>query len=182
MTWVKLDDAFPDHPKVDGLSDGAFRLHVAALCYSGRHLTDGALAADRVSRLVPRFRRSYVTELVEAGLWEAVDGGWSIHDFLAYNPSAEKVKADRAAAAERMKQARRRSPARSAERSGKGSATPSPTRPDRDRVGGDSLPRASSTTDDDGLADAVEAPADPAHVQRIIEETRALRRRQVCPT
>lgn len=36
MTCVKLDDAFADHPKVVGLTDRAFRVHVRALCYCGR--------------------------------------------------------------------------------------------------------------------------------------------------
>ena len=88
MPWVKLDDAFPEHQKVDGLSDGAFRLHVAALCHAGRNLTDGFIGSERVSRLVPRFRKQHVAELVASCLWHDTEGGWVIHDYLAYNPSA----------------------------------------------------------------------------------------------
>jgi hypothetical protein len=129
VTWVRLDDNFPDHPKVDGLSDPAFRLYVTALCHAGRLLTDGFVGSSRVSRLLPRFKRSYVDELVEAGLWDVVEGGWQIHDFLDRNPSAAKVKAEREAAAERMRVARQK---RSAERSPERSRgrSPSPTRPD----------------------------------------------------
>ena len=43
MTWVKVDDALPEHPKVARLSDAAFRVHISALCYSARNLTDGKL-------------------------------------------------------------------------------------------------------------------------------------------
>lgn len=139
MPWVKLDDSFPDNPKVDGLTSDAFRLYVSALCYAGRHLTDGFVEAARVPRLIPRFRRSHLNELVAAGLWLEVPGGWEIHDYLDYNPSAGKVKAERAAAAERMKKRRssERSPEHPRERSPvrSGGRSPSPTRPDRERVG-----------------------------------------------
>jgi hypothetical protein len=90
---VNLDDNFPDHPKVDGLSDGAFRLQVAGICYAHRHLTDGIIPADKVSRLVPRFKRGYVDELVRRMVWVELDGGsaYAIHDFLDWNDSREKV-------------------------------------------------------------------------------------------
>lgn len=95
MTWVRLDDAFADHPKVDGLSDGAFRLLVSGFCHSGRHLTDGFIAADRVARLVPRFRKAHVDELVNGGLWHEAEGGWVIHDWHDCNPSAAEVRTKR---------------------------------------------------------------------------------------
>ena len=41
MTWIKLDDGFPNNPKIVGLSDHSFRLYIAGLCYSGKYLTDG---------------------------------------------------------------------------------------------------------------------------------------------
>jgi hypothetical protein len=48
MTWVRLDDQFPDHPKVVNLSDRAFRLHVWGICYSARFLTDGLIQRDAI--------------------------------------------------------------------------------------------------------------------------------------
>lgn len=106
MTWVRLDDNFADHPKVDGLSDGAFRLHVAALCHSGRYLTDGAVTAATARRLTPYYKPKQPAELVGAGLWEETRDGWAIHDYLAYQQSAEKVRADREAASVRMRRHR----------------------------------------------------------------------------
>ncbi|MCU1483672.1 MAG: hypothetical protein JWN67_418 [Actinomycetia bacterium] len=103
MTWAKLDDGFVDHPKVDPLSDGAFRLHVAGIVMCSRLLTDGFVAHDRATRLVPRFKKSQLGELEAAGLWVRVEGGWLIHDYLDFNPGAEQVKADRAKAAERQR-------------------------------------------------------------------------------
>jgi hypothetical protein len=138
MPWVRLDDSFPDNPKVDGLSDGAFRLYVSALCYAGHYLTDGLIETSRASRLVPgKLRRSCIQELLDAGLWDAHPDGWMIHHFLEYNPPSHKVKADRQAAAERMRN-RRRSPERSGERTGErsrarsGARSATPSRPHSD--------------------------------------------------
>lgn len=96
MTWVKLDDAFPDNPKVVGLSSDAFRLYVEALCYCGRHLTDGQVPESAVKRM----GGDNASELVDAGLWTPSGKGWLVNDYLEFNPSREKVKADRAKRAE----------------------------------------------------------------------------------
>ncbi len=108
MAWVRIDDAFCDHPKVDSLTDAAFRLHVAALCYSARLLTDGFIATLRPPRLMVNYKPKLAAELEAAGLWRQSPGGWLIHDFLAYNTPAEKVKSDREAAASRMRGSRSR--------------------------------------------------------------------------
>jgi len=93
MTYATFDDNFADHPKVAGLSDPAFRLHVAGICYAARHLTDGVLPADEVPRLVRRFKRTAVTELVKAGMWCDAngDGTYRIHDYLDWNLSRAQV-------------------------------------------------------------------------------------------
>jgi hypothetical protein len=120
VPWVKLDDGFTDHPKMDGLSHGAFRLHVAGLCHAGRTLTDGFVSSSWAPRLMADFEPRYVDDLVAAGLWDVAPGGWAIHDYLAYNPSATEVKAEREKAAKRMRQRRseERSGEQPAERSG----------------------------------------------------------------
>lgn len=129
LPWVKLDDGFDDHEKVvellgdagerdlSGLSLeelrelasqllglGAIGLHTLALTYSGRRLTDGT-----VSKQLPRRFGAppiAVDLLVEHDLWEQRAGGWQIHDYLDYNPSKEKVEAEREAAKTRMKKVR----------------------------------------------------------------------------
>ena len=92
MTWVKLDDNFPTHPRVVGLSDRTFRTHVTALCYCAKYLTDGHVPTSALRAIGPR--RSAV-ELEEAGLWSKTDHGWMIRDFLDYNPSREDVETQR---------------------------------------------------------------------------------------
>ena len=87
MTWLKLDDRFPRHPKVLSLSDRAFRAHVSGLCYCAEQLTDGVVEAGIVDKRAAR-------ELVGAGLWiEMPAGRHRIHDFLDYNPSKAEAMA-----------------------------------------------------------------------------------------
>ena len=93
MPWLKVDDVFTEHPKVLPLSDAAFRVHVHALCYCVRLQTDGLIpsAALRSLRGTPRLAK----QLVDAGCWEAHDGGWLVHDFLNYNVSKADWEAER---------------------------------------------------------------------------------------
>ena len=114
MPWVKLDDAFPEHRKVDSVSDGAFRLHVAGICFSSRMLTDGFIPKDRVGRLTPKVRESHIAELVDADLWAPVVGGWSIHDYLEYNPSRAEVNERREVERKRKDKQRKRGASASA--------------------------------------------------------------------
>ena len=93
MTWAKLDDLFPENEKVSGLNDGAFRLHIHALCYAARNLTDGRIPYSAKRGLGGTISR--ISELLDAGLWEVHEGGWVIHDYLEYNPSREQVQAQR---------------------------------------------------------------------------------------
>lgn len=111
MTWVNLDDMMPDHPKISRLSDGAFRLHVAGVCYCNRHLSDGLIDADEVPRLVRKFRRDALNELVDNGIWDHLQIGsgpelYSIHDFLDWNDPREVVLARRERAKERAARSR----------------------------------------------------------------------------
>lgn len=98
MAYLNTDDQFPDHPKVDPLSDGAFRLHVSGMHYCARHLTDGAIPAVRVARLKPGHDPAELAELLESGLWheggmgcdtdscpKGEPGAYVVHDYLEWN-------------------------------------------------------------------------------------------------
>lgn len=91
MAWVKLTSGFGMHRKVRPLSDAAFRLHVSAMCFSAENGTDGRISADDLA-LVSDVRRpgAAAEELYQRNLWEAVETGWLIHDYLQYNLSAEE--------------------------------------------------------------------------------------------
>lgn len=87
-TYIRLHDGMPDHPKVEALSDKAFRLLVTTWCWCSRHLTDGRVPmAVWRKRGTPKARR----ELVEAGLVEQHDDHVMMHDYLDHQRSADEV-------------------------------------------------------------------------------------------
>jgi hypothetical protein len=110
LTWLKIDDGFAEHAKIADLCDRSFRLHVVSMCYSARNLTDGRISVRALKVITAIIGASRVNrnldELLAAGLWRETEDGWEIRDFLEYNPSAEKVKGDRARNAERQKKHR----------------------------------------------------------------------------
>ena len=104
MSWVKLDDSFPEHPKVIAVGGDAAWLHVCALAYCNRNETDGKISTAMLGRLSDRRNpRRLATDLVQVGLWIATEFGWEIHDYLHYQPSKEQKDAEREAARQRMK-------------------------------------------------------------------------------
>lgn len=134
MTWVRKDDQMPIHRKVAPLSDAAYRLEDEAMCWASRNGTDGRIGTADLPYTSKRGQPRYAAELVARGLWHvageqcasekcATSGpdGWVIHDYLAYNPSAEQVRHERDLKAKR--QARWRD-AKSGRRSD-GASTPS---------------------------------------------------------
>jgi len=108
MPWARLDDMLPLHPKVRSLSDAAFRLYICAICWSNMHMTDGNIPRDQL-RFTSDVRSplARAAELVTAGLWEEAGENWRIHDYLEYQPSADKVRRERAAKADRQDRWRR---------------------------------------------------------------------------
>ena len=99
MSWVKLDDAMPDHLKIAPLSDAAFRAYVTSICYAARALSDGFVPMKKAKEFAGRGR---ILQELAPLLWEPVDGGFMIHDYLQYNPPREQVLAEREAAKARM--------------------------------------------------------------------------------
>jgi hypothetical protein len=100
VTWLKIDDGFAEHPKMELLGDRSFRLHVAALCYCSRNLTDGQLSAKAIKVLAAVIEAPRVTanlkQLVDAQVWvDNGDGSYAIYGYLEHNPAAEEVKARR---------------------------------------------------------------------------------------
>jgi hypothetical protein len=112
VTWVRLDDGFADHPKLSQLDDRAFRIHIWALCYCARQLTDGFLAHEVLAGC-PLVTRRYTLDraqvsLVGARLWARRKRGFQIRDYLHFNPSRAQVLEKRKADAERQARARER--------------------------------------------------------------------------
>jgi len=102
--WAKLDDALLDHRKlfvagkVIGANGPAIALgfYTLGLLWSNKHLSDGFLPTE----VIEGFRHvkhpaSVADALVKAELFDKADGGFTIHDFHEYNPSAAAIKKKR---------------------------------------------------------------------------------------
>lgn len=88
-TYIRVHDGMPDHPKVDALSDRAFRLLVETWCWCSRHLTDGHVPKSTWSR---RGSAKARRELVDAGLVEDLgEKGVQMHDYLQHQRSRSEV-------------------------------------------------------------------------------------------
>jgi len=105
MAWVRIHDAAMTHPKILRLSDKAFRLWVWGLTYAQQHLTDGFLPA----LAIPGAFVKSIKDLVTVALWESVETGYQIHDYLDWNDSRATVTKKRTEAKDRMTAARNRS-------------------------------------------------------------------------
>jgi hypothetical protein len=102
VPFVQLDDRMPQHPKIAGLSDKAFRLYIAGLCYASEYLTDGAIPVAAARRLDGWTTRA-VAELQMADLWsEHPDGSLHVRNYLRWQRSREQVEHQRAKKAERQ--------------------------------------------------------------------------------
>lgn len=87
--WFKVDDHFAMHPKAVAAGNRAIGLWVRAGSWSADQLTDGFVPAQMISPLGGT--RADARQLVAAGLWLAVDGGWKFHDWGDTNPTAKEV-------------------------------------------------------------------------------------------
>jgi len=106
MTWIKLDDTLPNNPKILPLSNAGFRLYIEGLCYANQYLTDGFLTQAVIRRLDHDLAH---LELIEAGLWDEVEGGIQIHDYTEHQTSRADVRAKRDQSRDRVTRYREKS-------------------------------------------------------------------------
>ncbi|MFL0240808.1 hypothetical protein [Mycobacterium sp. SMC-17] len=104
-----MDDKLHSHHKPRKAGLEAMGLWAVCLSYSGDQLTDGWVPEWYVTTWAPGVKgKRLAANLVQAGLWEPSrrDGekGWMFHDYARYNPSRDKVLADREA--ERLRKAK----------------------------------------------------------------------------
>lgn len=92
-TYITVHDGMPEHPKIEGLSDGAFRALVEAWCWCSRNQTDGLItAASWRKRGTPAARK----ELAAAGLVETRGDGVYMHDYTLHQRTADEIAEQRA--------------------------------------------------------------------------------------
>jgi len=140
MAWVKLDDHFPDHPKIVSAGPLGAWLYVAGLCYCNRLLTNGFIPVSQVARLSPHREDQDIRDgpdrlaqrLCALGLWVEAErkgvSGFVVHDFLKYQPSKRQVMTERAKTAIRQGRFRNghRNAASNGVSNGGGNAAPDP--------------------------------------------------------
>lgn len=95
MTYLRLDDNMPEHPKVAKLSDRAFRVHLRGLAYSSRMLSNGKVPVA----VANAWGRAGVRELLSRELWYPAGEDYEIHDYLDWNPTRDQVQSIREARA-----------------------------------------------------------------------------------
>ena len=111
MTWIKIDDDFPDHPKTRKVfrkgGSNAVLLHLAGLCYASRFLTDGFIPEDDVEELTMlRYPRKSLKVLLDTDVWAEAPGGYCIVGYLDHQRSRADIERDRESS--RKRQAERR--------------------------------------------------------------------------
>lgn len=127
MTWFRLDDSFHSHPKVIAAGNEAIGLYVRCGTYAAQHLTDGLVPKDIV---LLYGSTALAATLVQARLWHRARGGWTIHDYLEYNPSREAVEKLRKSNAARQRRWQEAQHNAVTNGSPNGVANRAPTRPD----------------------------------------------------
>lgn len=101
MPYLNIDDGMDEHPKIEGLSHVAFRMHLSGMLYAARRGTDGVVTLAKSRRLCMDASDVYACELIEAGVWHDLGegcgsttcvagqkGAYVIHDYLQWNHSA----------------------------------------------------------------------------------------------
>jgi len=93
VPYVGLDDNFPHHPKVSGLTDKAFRLWVTTIAFCARNLTDGHVSHAEMRGLAAGLgcTKKQVVTLIEQDLLRTTPHGYELHDYLYWNPPRETV-------------------------------------------------------------------------------------------
>jgi hypothetical protein len=99
MSWVKLDDKLPHHPKVRALPPSiakpAYGLYVASIQFCQHYDTDGMIRRADLHLILPSATKPTtreITALVLVGLWEETPSGWCVHDYLEHNLSSGERK------------------------------------------------------------------------------------------
>ena len=93
-----IDDGWDNCGPVARAGNAAFGVYCRCGAWVARNLTDGFVPTEVA---VAYGSPELIRKLVDVGLWEAVDGGWFLLDFLKLNQSAAQVSARRKADADR---------------------------------------------------------------------------------
>jgi hypothetical protein len=89
VNYIAVDDEMPEHPKIEPLSDAAFRLLVTTWCYCSRRHNDGIMEEGVWKKRGTARTR---TELEKSGMVKKLpDGRYEAHDYLDMQRSAIEI-------------------------------------------------------------------------------------------
>src|SRR5262245_33276556 len=95
VTWVKIDENAPNHPKFFRAGHAAIGFWLGCLAYCSRYLTDGCIPEHDLRLVFPGTPPDVVTEMTEVlvreGLLEVVDKGYRMHDYLDWQRSKKET-------------------------------------------------------------------------------------------
>lgn len=106
MPWFRVDDTLTSHPKTRAAGLPAMGLWVLCGAYSAQYLTEG-FVPDWYVTTWPSGRK-HAQQLVEAGLWSVVPGGWQFHQWEERQPTKAQVETLRAKTRERQRKYRKK--------------------------------------------------------------------------
>ena len=102
MTWLRLSDTFPEDPRWEVAGAEAMALHIAAMAYCSRNLTDGVIPRTRAVRLLALDDpHAVITALVKHGFWAEQGDTYLLVNYLTDQWTRERIETRRA-----MKKAR----------------------------------------------------------------------------
>lgn len=93
MAYVKVECSVSRNRKFVKAGPGPSWLWLCGLAYCQEGHTDGFIPHEAIDYLGCRSARNLAKHLVSAGLWDVVEGGWQVHDYLEHNRSAEQIEA-----------------------------------------------------------------------------------------
>jgi hypothetical protein len=85
MTWLKIDDGFPEHKKLLGLQRNERWTWIEILAYCARQ-SNGGVLPDGIEKHMKYVSVGYLQKCVELGLLDVVNGLFTVHDWNEYNP------------------------------------------------------------------------------------------------
>lgn len=106
MPWFRVDDQIHSHPKARRAGLAAMGLWALAGSHCMNYLTDGVVESWFVEAWPDG--PALAARLVEVGLWRQHPQGWEFHDWDGYQPSREKLLAEREAGRVRVAKHRER--------------------------------------------------------------------------
>jgi hypothetical protein len=105
VPWVKLSDDWYDDPAITAAGTVGLAMWVVGLSWCARNLTDGHIPKSQARKLIDLEditsdgascrADDIASSLVELGLWTRTEAGYVVENYHDYQPTREKVLADR---------------------------------------------------------------------------------------